>query len=308
MTHLQIGAGGLTAHDLRAREVRRPRPPEHRTPEHRAAAPRAAATTAPATPGDRLRQVTVTLAQTASVLAALAAAGLLGTPFTEAAGGALAVDAALLVPAAPAVAVWWLVYAGLAAYSLHQWLPGRATDERHRATGWWAAAAMLLNTAWVVAVQVGLVWATAAVIAVLGAVLVHLVARLEQRPTTSSVERWCVDRVFGAYLGAVLVAVAVNGVAAVSAAGLVTDPTLATVLAGFALAHVVALGRAATLSLGGRWSISLAAVWGLFWIAVARVGDGLQSMPVALLALTAALALIAGTVQDRRATGRRLVG
>jgi hypothetical protein len=149
---------------------------------------------------------------------------------------------------------------------------------------------------------------TVAVITVLGAVLVHLVARLEEHPASTTTERWCVDRVFGAYLGAVVVAIAVNGVAAVSDAGLVQDPALATVLAGVALAHVVALGRAATLSLGGRWSIALAAVWSLFWIAVARVGDGLQSVPVALLALAAAGALLAGVVRERRASGRPLVG
>lgn len=311
MTDVQLGAGGFTARDLRP--TRRPAPPAPAAPAAPPAVDAAADTrqdtaAAQATLGDRSRQLAVTGAQVVSVLAALAAAGVLGTPLTEAAGGALAVDAALLVPAGPAVAVWWLIYGGLAAYTLRQWLPGRAADARHRATGWWAALAMVLNAAWVAAVQLDHVWVTVGVIAALGAVLVHLVARLEERPATTSAERWAVDRVFGAYLGAVLVAVAVNAVAAVSDAGLVQDPALATVLAGLALAHVVALGRAATLSLGGRWSVVLAAVWGLFWIALARLGDGLQSVPVALLALAAAGALIAGVVHERRSAGRSLVG
>ena len=53
----------------------------------------------------------------------------------------------------------------------------QATDERHRRTGWLAAASMLLNAAWLLVTQQGWIWASVVVIAALVAVLGVLVRR-----------------------------------------------------------------------------------------------------------------------------------
>ena len=96
-------------------------------------------------PSDRLRQVGVTVAEVFCVVGTLVGVGVLGTRVEESSGGALAADATLLAPAGPAFAIWTPIYLGLAAYTVWQWLPEQATDRRHRAIGWLAAASMVLN-------------------------------------------------------------------------------------------------------------------------------------------------------------------
>ena len=96
---------------------------------------------------DRLRQVAVTLAEVFCVIGTLVGVGVIGTRVEESSGGALAADATLLAPAGPAFSIWSVIYLGLLGYTVWQWLPEQATDRRHRAIGWLAAASMVLNAA-----------------------------------------------------------------------------------------------------------------------------------------------------------------
>ena len=90
------------------------------------------------TTADRRRQVSVTAAEVFCILGTLVGLGVLGTAVEDSSEGALAADATLLAPAGPAFSIWSLVYVGLAAYTIWQWLPGPATSPRTRATGWLA--------------------------------------------------------------------------------------------------------------------------------------------------------------------------
>ena len=91
-------------------------------------------TTAAPTSADRLRQVGVTLAEVFCVVGTLFGVGVIGTRVEESSGGALAADATLIAPATPAFSIWSVIYLGLAAYTIWQWLPWAATSARTNAT------------------------------------------------------------------------------------------------------------------------------------------------------------------------------
>jgi hypothetical protein len=82
------------------------------------------------TSSDRMRQVGVTVAEVLCIIGTLVGVGVIGTRVEESSGGALAADATLIAPAGPAFQIWSLIYVGLAAYTVWQWLPANATISR----------------------------------------------------------------------------------------------------------------------------------------------------------------------------------
>lgn len=240
---------------------------------------------------DLTRRVSVTLAEIFCIVGTLVGTGAIGTRVAESSGGALAADATLLAPAGPAFSIWSVVYAGLAAYTVWQWLPGRATDERARATGWLAAASMVLNATWLLVTQAGWVWVSVAVILALLATLVALVARLASRPASGLVDRIVVDGTFGLYLGWVGVATCAN-IAAALALDVSVGRGVAEAGAVAAIVAVLAGGAWLARTYGGRWPVALASAWGLAWIAVGRLGDSPESVVTAVAALAGALGMV----------------
>lgn len=252
----------------------------------------------PALPSDRRRQVGVTVAEVLCVLGTLVgAAALGGTPVQEAAGGALAADATLVAPAGPAFAIWTPVYVGLAAYTVWQWLPEQATDRRHRAVGWLAAASMLLNALWLLVIQAGWLWMSVVVIAALAATLGVLVLRLQAHPTYGIAESVVTDGTFGLYLGWVAVATCANVTAALVGAGADLGAAGDAVAAVAVLAVAAALGWLLADRLGGRWAVAAAMAWGLAWIGWGRLVAEPSSALVGLVALAAAVVVLAGAAR-----------
>ncbi len=235
----------------------------------------------------------VTVAEVLCVLGTIVGVGALGgTPVQDAAGGALAADATLVAPAGPAFAIWTPIYLGLAAYTVWQWLPEQATDRRHRAVGWLAAASMVLNALWLLVIQAGLLWLSVPVIAALARTLGLLVRRLQQNPSYGVPESVITDGTFGLYLGWVSVATVANVTAALVGSGLDLGD------AGNAVAAVVVLAVAAGLGwwfagrLGGRWAVAAAMAWGLGWIGWGRLAADPSSVLVGLAALVAAVVVL----------------
>ena len=253
---------------------------------------------------DRVRQVGTTLAEVFCVLGTLVGVGVLGTRVAESSGGALSSEATLLAPDGPAFSIWSVVYAGLAAYTVWQWLPGRASDPRARSVGWPAAASMVLNAAWLLVTQQGWIWVSVGVIAALVTTLGVLVRRLTTRPAGGLVERVVVDGTFGLYLGWVCVAVCANVTAALVASGVEPPQVVAEAAAVLVLAVVAVLGVVLAQRLGARWSVAAASAWGLVWIAVGRTQADPGSTVTALAALVAALVTV-GAVVAVRARGVR---
>ncbi len=259
-------------------------------------------TTAP-TSTDRARQVVVTLAEIFCVVGTLVGVGVIGTRVEESSGGALAADATLLAPLGPAFSIWSVVYVGLAAYTVWQWLPSATTDPRARATGWLAAASMALNAGWLLVTQQGWLWASVGVIAALVVVLGLLVQRLADlgAPATT-VQRVVVDGTFGLYLGWVCVATCANVTATLVADGVDPSAGIAEVIAVGVLVVVVAVAAVVLARTGRRWTFGAAAAWGLFWIAVGRLTDQPESLVVGVAAALAAVAVLGLTARAKPVT------
>ena len=255
--------------------------------------------TAPAATGaDRGRQVAVTLAEVFCIVGTLVGVGVIGTRVEESSGGALAADATLLAPLGPAFSIWSIVYAGLAAYTVWQWLPGSTTDPRARRTGWPAAASMVLNAAWLLVTQQGWLWASVGVILALVVVLGVLVQRLaDLGPAPSVLQRVVVDATFGLYLGWVAVATCANITATLVADGVETSATVGELLAALVIAVVVGVAALVVSRTGPRWSFAAAVAWGLGWIAVGRLTDEPASTLVGVVAAVAAVAVLGLTAR-----------
>ncbi|MDP3890467.1 hypothetical protein [Nocardioides sp.] len=263
---------------------------------------------------DRWRQVTVTGAALFCLVGTLVGTGVIGTRVAESSGGSLAADATLLAPAGPAFGIWSVIYLGLGAYTVWQWLPSRAASPRAGATGWLAAASMVLNGAWLLITQQGWLWLSVVDIVGLLGVLVVLARRLVALPAVGAVDRLVLDGTFGLYLGWVAVAACANIAAALAESGLAVSSTLAesaavatvvlVALAGLAQALVPALGLS-----GVRAWVAAAMGWGLLWIAVGRWFDEPRSTPTAVAAVLATAVVVGAVgwaeVRGRGGPGRR---
>src|ERR1700712_5282102 len=108
-------------------------------------------------PRDLPRQLTVLVSAIIAIVGAFIGSGAAGgTPIQDAAGGALAADATPIAPGGPAFAIWSVIYAGLIAYAVWQLLPAQRRDPRQRTLGYPIAASLILNAAWILSVQFGL--------------------------------------------------------------------------------------------------------------------------------------------------------
>ncbi|PFG39132.1 TspO/MBR related protein [Georgenia soli] len=262
---------------------------------------------APARPTgpDRLRQLGVTLSYVLCLVgSALGVGAFGGTPIADAAGGALSADATHLAPGTGAFSVWSLIYAGLAAYTIFQWLPGQAAAPRQRRIGWWVAASMLLNAGWILVVQAGRLWPSVLVIAVLLVVLATIFTQLVRVRGAGALEAVVVDGTLGLYLGWVSVATCANVAAALVAAGFDGLGLAPEVWSAVVLAVVAAIGVGLAVFGRGRLAPAATIVWGLSWIAVARATGEPHSVPTAVAAVLAAVVVTVATVWLRLTRGR----
>lgn len=248
---------------------------------------------------DRIRQVVVTLSAVFMVYGTLVGIGVLGTRTEETAGGALSATATLVAPAVRAFSIWSVIYLGLFAYVVWQWLPANSGSARARAIGWLASASMVLNAVWLLVTQVGWLWVSVGVIAVLAVVLGLIVGRLAQHPAASTAEKVVVDGIFGLYLGWVSVATVANTAATLVASGVSADGFVSEVIAAATLAVAGAIGVYYAYRLGGRLGIAAAMAWGLGWIAVGRLTTTPYSPIAATAAVVAALAVVGAALLAR---------
>ncbi len=249
---------------------------------------------------DVLRQFIVAVSAIVAVVGSFIGSGAAGgTEIQKASGGALAADATLVAPHGPAFAIWSLIYAGLLAYAVWQFLPSQRRQERHRRIGYPVAASLLLNAAWILSIQFDQLWLSVPVIIILLAVLLWIFVLLREHHSTSRTDGIITDGSLGLYLGWVSVATLANISAwtvAEGFSGFGMDPvywTISAVLAAVSIGVVIALY--------GRGGVAPAAslAWGLSWIAVARLIGDLKSTPVAVVALVGAVVIIAVTVAAR---------
>ncbi len=255
---------------------------------------------------DLARRVVVTASEVFCVVGTLFGVGVIGTRVEESSGGALAADATLLAPDGPAFSIWSVIYAGLLAYTIWQWLPRNKTSERHRSVGWLVAASMILNAAWLLVTQVGAIWVSVVVILALAVVLGLLLMILHRHPAETTAEKVITDGTFGLYLGWVTAATCANITAAGVSSGWDLGPVGNQVLAIVIIVVAIGLGVLFTFRFGPRLTVSAALAWGLAWIGVGRSTSDPQSTAVAAAAFIAAALVLAAWLarwqQLRRAT------
>lgn len=255
---------------------------------------------------DLFRQIAVTVSFILCIIGSVIGVGVFGgTRIAEAAGGALSADATFLAPASPAFSIWSVIYAGLGAFTIYQWLPAQRSSPRQRSLGWLVAASMLLNAAWILSVQAGSVPLSVAVIAALLVVLAIVFKRYARSRPDSWLGAVVVDGTLGLYLGWVCVAICANIASALTSGGFEgfgLDPVL---WAAVILAAAAAAGIGLALYGRGRLAPAAALAWGLSWIAVSRVNGELVSVPTAVMAAVAAAVVMIATVGARVAEIRR---
>lgn len=270
----------------------------------------ASSTTPQATAADRLRVAGVAVSAIAAVaLSFLGSGAVVGTPISEVADGALSADATAVAPGGPAFAIWSVIYAGLLALAVWQALPAHHADPRQRTLGWWIAASMLFNAAWILVVQLELLALSVAVIVALLAVLVRIFLGLTRTAPSSRVEAVVVDGTMFLYLGWVAVATVANTAAVLRAADVDPFSLGADAWAVIGLVAVAAVSVLLAVAGHGRLAVAAAMAWGLVWIAVARSGDtGFTSVPAAVAAggAAAVAVLSAVIVRLRTEAARRL--
>ncbi len=252
---------------------------------------------------DRIRQITVTVSEVVCVFGTLLGVGVFGgVEVAQAAGGALSADATLIAPGTQAFSIWSVIYFGLAAYTVWQWLPGQATSPRQRSVGYLAATSMLLNAGWLLVVRAGWLWVSVAVILALVTVLGLIIARLAAVRPASIVDLVITDGTFGLYVGWVSVATAANITATLLDAGVDPGSPVREILSLVVLAVAAGVGAVLARVSRGNLGIGAAMVWGLGWIAVARLGGAPESPTVAVGAVIAALAVAVLTGRERFAS------
>ncbi|WP_157009043.1 tryptophan-rich sensory protein [Agromyces laixinhei] len=258
------------------------------------------------TGSDLTRQLAVAASALVAVVGAFIGSGAAGgTPIQDAAGGALAADATLIAPGTGAFTIWTLIYFGLLAYAVWQFLPGQRTDARHRSVGYPIAASLVLNAAWILSIQFDLLWLSVPIIVALLVVLIDAFRRCLADPPKNLADTLVTDGTVGLYLGWVCVATAANATAALIAAGFegwgIPSETWAVVV----IAGAGAVGVGLAVWDRGRIAPMLSLGWGLSWVAIARFTDAPASVIAGVAAIVAVAAVVAATVVARTLAHRR---
>ena len=258
-------------------------------------------------PRDIVRQITVGASAVIAIVGSFVGSGAAGgTPIQDAAGGALAADATLIAPDAPAFSIWSIIYLGLIAYAVWQFLPAQSSAERHRRLGYWIAASLILNAAWILSIQFDLLVLSVPIIVVLLAVLIQAFLQTLQYRPLNAFDALVTDATVGLYLGWVAIATAANVTALLAVSGF-TGWGLPPELWSIVVITVAALAGITLAVVGrGRISPALSLSWGLAWVAIGRLTGDLVSVPTAVAAIIAVVLVLGSAVVLRATRGRSL--
>ncbi|TCJ78274.1 UNVERIFIED_ORG: hypothetical protein EDC92_107207 [Dietzia maris] len=244
------------------------------------------------------------LGTAAAIVAAFIGSGALGgTPIAEAAGGVLSADATPVAPAGSAFSIWSVIYLGLTAYAIWQLTPVARRSARQAALRPWALASVLLNAAWVWAVQLELILGSVIVIVLLLAVLIRIMFILGAPRIGGVVETVVTDGTFGLYLGWASVAFFANTYAWIASEGVEVVTGVPFGIVGIVVA--AAVGVATALISGGRIPPALATAWGLAWVAYGRTSGEHESAALVWTASIASVVVVVVALVRRLTVGKR---
>lgn len=241
----------------------------------------------------------VTIAAVIWIVGTLFGTGVIGGGVSQQGDGLFSDTATLIAPDGPAFSIWSVVYLGLLAYVIWQWLPASGQSRWTGVSRIPAAAAIALNGVWLLVVQADLILLSVFIILAIALSLGWLVRNLSPQPRESVTTDLVIGATFGLYLGWVCVATCANVALYLVDLGAPAEGTVAEwITVGVLVVVVVLVGyllrRASHRSV--RLGIAGAAVWGACWIAVGRFGGELRSDVVAYAAVGAALLIALTTV------------
>ncbi|MDO5751921.1 TspO/MBR family protein [Arthrobacter sp.] len=254
---------------------------------------------------DRARQIVVAVSAVVAVVGSFIGSGAAGgTQIQNASNGALAADATLIAPGGSAFSIWSVIYLGLMAYAVWQFLPAQKTAPRHRLLGYPATASLLLNAAWILSIQFDLLWLSVPIIIALLAVLARIFVLMLHNKPLNTLDAVITDGTMGLYLGWVCVATAANIAAVLVASDFGGFGLNANAWAVVVLAVAAAVGIALAIYGRGRLSPTASLCWGLAWVAAARLNGDLLSTPAAIAAIVGVVVVLAVTVTTRLRASR----
>jgi hypothetical protein len=204
------------------------------------------------------------------------------------------------IPAGYVFSIWGLIYIGWLAFAIYQLLPSQRDNPRLRRVGYlfvWSGAA---NMAWLFFWHYEYFVLTVVVMLILLLLLIAIYLRLQiGKVQAASLERWCVDIPFSAYLGWITVATIANITALLSYFrwdGWGVSPevwTLITLTAGVCIASAVSLTR-------GDIAYMLVIIWAFVGIAVKHAAVPIVATGAWVTTALVGLMLISGAFGLRR--------
>jgi hypothetical protein len=256
---------------------------------------------------DLIRQLVVALSAVIAIVGSFIGSGAAGgTQIQDAAGGALSATSTPVAPDGPAFSIWGVIYLGLVAYAVWQFLPRQAAAQRHRRLGYWIAASLLLNAAWILSVQFDLLPLSLPIIVALLLVLGWSFALCLRYRPSGRIDALVTDGTIGLYLGWVSIATAANAAAVLTAAGFDGFGWSPDAWAVIVLVVAALVGIMTAIVGHGRIAPALSLSWGLAWVAVGRLAGELHSTPAGVTAIVAAVLVLASTVALRLTTGKAI--
>ena len=117
----------------------------------------------------------------------------------------------LFVPAGYVFSIWSVIYLGLLAYAIYQFLPAQRENPRLRQIGWWFVLSGVANSSWIFLWHYDYVALSVVAMLVLLISLLNIYLRLGIGKTAvTRAERWLVHLPFSVYLGWITVATIAN--------------------------------------------------------------------------------------------------
>lgn len=218
--------------------------------------------------------------------------GIIGMAINDGARGSFATVGTYMNPARFSFSVWSVIYLGLLAYVAWQMTKSGSRNHRARQVAKLAALSMVLNAAWILAVQLDLAVASLFVMAALLINLFVLVGRLSHSAPRSRTEWVLLDGVFQLYLSWVLVSSFPNAAIVLRLEGLQLASNIAQGLAVTILVGIAVIALAVARRGWAGYPMLVGLLWGTATIALARLSEPPYALPVAVAAFGASAAIV----------------
>ena len=254
----------------------------------------------------------VTVAAVVWIAGSLFGTGLIGGGVEQQGDGLFSDSATLIAPMGPAFSIWSVIYLGLAAYVVWQWLPSTTRSRWADRTRVPAGVAIALNGIWLLVVQADLVWLSVVVIAGIAVSLGVVLRNTADLPREGWGADLSVSATHGLYLGWICVATCANVALFLVDLGVPETGTTSELITAAVIAVVVALAGWLLARTGQRvfaGGLAAAVAWGLAWVAAGRLTGEPESTTVGLAAAVAAVGVAALAVVQivKKGTDQRQV-